>query len=376
MSIYQEGQSDRPEASTVANPLPNRSQRRHRAFRVTTAAAVALGLAVSGGAIANAASTGSPTSTSTPGAPGGPGGHSPFGGTPPTAMGTVASVGTNTFTLTTHDGTTVTVDVSSTTTYLDRGVTSPTLSDVKVGDHVAVVGTDSSNTVTATKVAIGGPNGPGGHGGPGGPGGHDGFGGTPPTAMGTVASVGTDTFTLTTHDGTTVTVDVSSATTYLDQGVTSPTLSDVKVGDHVAVFGTDSSNTVTATKVAIGGPGGHDGHGPFGGTPPAAMGTVASIGTNTFTLSTRDGTTVTVDVGSSTTYAEFGVNSASISDVKVGTHVAVFGTDSSNTVTATKVGIANPNGGPGGPGGPGDGDGDGGMPTSAPASSTGTSVTG
>ena len=279
MSIYQEGQSDRPEASTVANPLPNRSQRRHRAFRVTTAAAVALGLAVSGGAIANAASTGSPTSTSTPGAPGGPGGHSPFGGTPPTAMGTVASVGTNTFTLTTHDG-------------------------------------------------------------------------------------------------TTVTVDVSSATTYLDQGVTSPTLSDVKVGDHVAVFGTDSSNTVTATKVAIGGPGGHDGHGPFGGTPPAAMGTVASIGTNTFTLSTRDGTTVTVDVGSSTTYAEFGVNSASISDVKVGTHVAVFGTDSSNTVTATKVGIANPNGGPGGPGGPGDGDGDGGMPTSAPASSTGTSVTG
>ena len=107
------------------------------------------------------------------------------------------------------------------------------------------------------------------------------------------------------------------------------------------------------------------------------MGTVASVGTNTFTLSTREGTTVTVDVGSSTTYAEFGVNSASIADVKVGTHVAVFGTDSSNAVTATKVGIASANGGPGGPGGRGGpGDGDGGAPPSTPASSTGTSVTG
>ena len=180
MSIYQEGQSDRPEASTVANPLPNRSQRRHRAFRVTTAAAVALGLAVSGGAIANAASTGSPTSTSTPGAPGGPGGHSPFGGTPPTAMGTVASVGTDTFTLTTHDGTTVTVDVGSSTTYAEFGVNSASISDVKVGTHVAVFGTDSSNTVTATKVGIANPN--GGPGGPGGPGDGDGDGGMPTSA--------------------------------------------------------------------------------------------------------------------------------------------------------------------------------------------------
>ena len=38
--------------------------------------------------------------------------------------------------------------------------------------------------------------------------------------------------------------------------MTSPSLADVKVGAHVAVFGTDAANTVTATKVAIGGPGG------------------------------------------------------------------------------------------------------------------------
>ena len=202
------------------------------------------------------------------GGPGGPGGHDGFGGTPPAAFGTVTSVGSNTFALTTHDGTTVTVDVSSSTTYVDPAVTSLVL-DVKVGDHVAVFGTDTSDTVTATKVAIGGPD---GHGGPR-PGGHDGFGGTPPAAFGTVKSVGSNTFTLTTHDGTTVTVDVSSSTTYVESGARhrSPT---VKVGDHVAVFGTDTSDTVTATKVAIGGP--ENGpsrsfHGGGWGGPPATV---------------------------------------------------------------------------------------------------------
>jgi len=78
----------------------------------------------------------------------------------------------------------------------------------------------------------------------------------------------------------------------------------------------------------------------MGGTPPAAMGIVASMGTDSFTLTTRDGTTVTVDVSSSTSYLKFGSTSAALGDVTVGAHVAVFGTDTANTVTATKVGIA------------------------------------
>ena len=289
-------------------------RKRRRGVWVTTAAACALGLAVAGGAVAGAA-TGSSTSTTTPPSHSGyPGGHDGFGGTPPAAFGTVKSVGSNTFALTTHDGTTVTVDVSSSTTYADPSVSSASFSTVKVGDHVAVFGTDTSDTVTATKVAIGGPD---GHGGSGGPGGHDGFGGNPPAAFGTVTSVGSNTFALTTHDGTTVTVDVSSSTTYLDPSVSSPTFSTVKVGDHVAVFGTDTSNTVTATKVAIGGPDGHGGpggHDGFGGTPPAAFGTVKSVGSNTFTLTTHDGTTVTVDVSSSTTYLDPSVSSAIVLD--------------------------------------------------------------
>jgi preprotein translocase subunit YajC len=184
-------------------------------------------------------------------------------------VGTVKSVGAGTFALTTQDGTTVTVNVGSSTTYLDHDVTSPSIANVTVGAHVAVFGADTSDTVTATKVAIGAPH----TGGPGGPGGHD---GTPPAAVGTVKSVGAGTFALTTQHGTTVTVNVGSSTTYLDHDVTSPSIANVTVGAHVAVFGTDTSDTVTATKVAIGAPptGGPRGpRGPGGpgdgGAPPA-----------------------------------------------------------------------------------------------------------
>jgi len=174
-----------------------RFDRRRRGVRVTYAAAIALGLAVGGGAVAGAATSSSPSSTTTPSSThaDGPGGGHRFGGTPPAAFGTVASVGANTFTLTAHDGTTVTVNVSGSTTYADPSVTTATFADVKVGDHVAVFGTDTSNTVAATKVAVGGPRGPGGPGGPGGqfgPGGShgpDGAGGwSPPSSSSTSPS--------------------------------------------------------------------------------------------------------------------------------------------------------------------------------------------
>ena len=163
-----------------SDPFPAFSQRRRRGVRVTTAAAVALGLALGGGAIAGATSSSTPSGTS------GSSTHTgqpPFGGTPPAAVGTVKSVGSDTFTITSRDNTTVTVNVGTTTTYFDQGVTSPTFANVTVGEHVAVFGTDTSDTVTATKVAIGSPKGgPGRMGAPGGrdvpDGDHDG----PPSA--------------------------------------------------------------------------------------------------------------------------------------------------------------------------------------------------
>jgi hypothetical protein len=66
--------------------------------------------------------------------------------------------------------------------------------------------------------------------------------------------------------GTTLTVDVSSKTTYRDFGVASASLANVKVNERVAVFGTTSAGTVTATSVAIGMTGGREGDSGQGGS--------------------------------------------------------------------------------------------------------------
>ncbi len=143
-----------------------RRRPRHRLLAGVAGAALIAGGA-SGGLLLATASASTATTTAT--APAGAGAGLPGPGgpdhAPPAAAGTVASVDAsgNSFTVKNHDGTTVTVDVSSSTTYGDPSVTSPSLSNVTVGEHVFVVGTTSSGTVTATKVMIGmPPRGPGG----------------------------------------------------------------------------------------------------------------------------------------------------------------------------------------------------------------------
>jgi hypothetical protein len=133
---------------------PSVNPRRRRGVRVTTAAAVALGLALSGGAVAGAA-TNTPSASTSSAAPAG---RPPMGGSPPVAVGTVKTVGEKTFTVTTKKGT-VNVMVTSSTTYRDAGVSSPGLANVTVGKQVAVFGTDTDSVITATSVGIGAPPG-------------------------------------------------------------------------------------------------------------------------------------------------------------------------------------------------------------------------
>jgi hypothetical protein len=136
-------------------PLSGRARRRH-GVQVTSAAAVALGLALAGGSVAGATTSANRSPSKAAGsAP--PVGRPPGGGSPPVAVGTVETVGTGTFAVLTAGGKKVTVEVSSTTTYRDRGVSNPSFADVTVGQHVAVFGSDSSNRVMATTVAIGAP---------------------------------------------------------------------------------------------------------------------------------------------------------------------------------------------------------------------------
>ena len=75
-------------------------------------------------------------------------------------------------------------------------------------------------------------------------------------------------------------------------------------------------------------------------TRPLVRGKVASLGTGSFTL-TRGVATITVDVGTSTTYADAAVSGASFATLSVGTRVAVEGTlAGTNLVDAAAVRIA------------------------------------
>jgi hypothetical protein len=158
-------------AESESGRIPDISRCRRRGVRVTTAAAMALGLALGGGAVAGAATASQGPSSSHSGMP---------AAMKPTAQGTVKSVGTDTFTLATKSGTVVTVTVTSSTTYRDPGVTSASFATVAVGQKVAVVGTDTSDVVAATSVMIGSPP-AGGKGAKSGMG-PKGAGGKPPSA--------------------------------------------------------------------------------------------------------------------------------------------------------------------------------------------------
>ena len=150
MNLLDNGAGD---ASQPTGGIPSR----HRRAKALGAASVALGLAVSVAGVAGAATSTGSTTAQTPRS-------AYFGhhGAHPGAGGTVASVGTSSFTLTDRHSTTVIVDLSSTTTFEEPGNTSPSSADVKVGDRVFAVGTEASGTVTATKVFIGGAGGTGG----------------------------------------------------------------------------------------------------------------------------------------------------------------------------------------------------------------------
>jgi hypothetical protein len=137
-----------PDTTPSRAPTASRS-RRSRLPRTAVVLAVVLGTGAGSVAVAQAATTG-PNNRSNASAP-------RTVRTPPAAAGKVATVDPtgDSFTLTEHNGTVVTVDVGSTTTYKDGKVTAPTFSNVKVGEMVGVQGATVSGTVTATSVLIG-----------------------------------------------------------------------------------------------------------------------------------------------------------------------------------------------------------------------------
>jgi hypothetical protein len=272
----------------------------------------AVGLAMSVAAIA--ASTNAASASSAHHFPGGLGAPIAAGEVtgPPTTTGTGS-----TFTISSRGGT-VTVDVASTTSYIEQGVPTPTVSDVGVNDFVALYGTESGTTVTATEVNIFVPKSMR----------------PDPVAAGTVEATpgsGATDFLLMTTSGSTVTVDIGTTTTYFESGLATSTLSDVTEGERVVVFGTGTAPTVTASEVAI------------RRTPFVSAGTVAPTTglPNSFTVTTWNGSTLTVDVSTGTIYTQFGAT-VTIAAITTGAHVGVFGSISDTTVAAGEIVIAEP----------------------------------
>lgn len=158
----------------------------------------------------------------------------------PSVGGTVASVSGSTVTVTTRDGATEKVLLTDSTTYM-LGKAEATRDAVVAGVRIRAEGTlGADGTLTATTVVV-----------------------APATAGGTVKEKTASSITLTTRDGSTVVVKVTSTTTYSVEGVETATLADVEVGSIVMAAGTTNADgSLTATTVrarAAGSFGGPDG---------------------------------------------------------------------------------------------------------------------
>jgi hypothetical protein len=143
------------------------SSKRSRVITATATAAIVIGggsygivAATSGSSSPTATASSSPAGGSASGAPGaggfGAGGSGSNARSGPAAggsSGTVSSVSTTGFTLTTSAGEKVTVKEASTTTYED-GTSAASASAVTTGEPVLVLGTTDSTAITATQVIV------------------------------------------------------------------------------------------------------------------------------------------------------------------------------------------------------------------------------
>jgi len=300
---HDDGWFDEPADRPAHLPRPSR-----RNVLVAAVGAVAIAAAAVVGV--NAVSSGSSSATAASATRNGPAG----GGGPPGGGdgGTIQSINGSTIVVKNRANKTETVQTSASTTVTEA--VKGALSDVKVGDHVVVLGSTSGSSVTANQIVDNGtasnPSGPGGSGGP--PGGQQapsgasggsssgssssngpGASGGPPNGppsqsgsspsgasaasgsgpqggaptMGTVTAVNGSTITVQTTSGSSVTVSTSASTTVLVTKAGS--VSDLTVGEQIMVRGTSSNGTVTATSIREGdvGPPPGAGSGSAGGPP-------------------------------------------------------------------------------------------------------------
>jgi hypothetical protein len=132
--------------------MPRRTSRLLKFSFLLLGATVILA-ACGGAATASSSSSTSPSPTTTQQGSGGGGSNARSGPAAGGAAGTVGSVSTSGFTMSTSAGQTVTVDETSSTTYQDA-TGSTSASAITAGETVLVLGTTNGTTITATQVTV------------------------------------------------------------------------------------------------------------------------------------------------------------------------------------------------------------------------------
>jgi hypothetical protein len=214
-------------------------------------------------------------------------GHGRFGAV------TITSISGSNLTLKTEDGWTRTIAITSATTITKEGATIGA-GDLSVGDEIRFRqnrASDGTFTITAIDVVL-------------------------PKVAGTVTAVTADSITVTGRDGTSRTITTTSSTTYR-LGRADASRSDVVVGSTILATGNaGTDNAFTATTVTI--------------KAPRIAGTVTAVSASTITIQTRDGSSLTINVGADTTIEVAGAGATKIGDVTVGMRLMAAGRPNAN----------------------------------------------
>jgi len=219
--------------------------------------------------------------------------HGRFGGPGGFREITIGAISGSNVTLKTDDGWTRTIAVTSTIA-LTKGGQTITLSDLAVGDAVRFAQTrNDDGTVTVTAIAV-----------------------VVPSVGGTVSDVTASGFKVTTRDGSVWTITTDGSTTY-QVGAVDGTRAAVVDGARVRVEGESTGdNALKALGIQV--------------AVEHTLGTVTAKTANTITITTRDGTSVTVNVDKDTEYIVTGDSAAGLADITVDMVVGVQGTTASN----------------------------------------------
>jgi hypothetical protein len=153
------------------------------------------------------------------------------------ALGQVQSITGNTLGIIKAEGGTLNVVTTAETKFHAKGIQNPTLADIKVGDIVAAAGQLNGDTLTAAQVAFHTPRAKVG-----------------PAARGKINAINGGTLTLQQPFGQSLTVTTDANTFVVkrgDDGMQIITVSDLTVGEGVAVLGIRSSDGKSIAAKAI-----------------------------------------------------------------------------------------------------------------------------